>query len=841
MRISLFILLLVLSSSFLAGQAHFCVKIAGSATEQAGKMVTLQSGKSFQCGTSAGSLQLNASNVISDSTGIYLCSINSQGSAEWIKKIPYNGIATARALAVVNNQLYLCGELQGSIIVGSDTLTSLNGLSAFVMLFDTLGNPLWAKQISTSGSMKAEAILINPSGDGCILAGSFTNTITVNSLALQSQGAEDYYKIHFTAAGQIAFYETGGGTENDGITALTTDSTGALFLGGYFSSNALLGGANYTSAGGSDIFVAKQNALNSWVWTKTSGSPLNDRCNALTSNQNTIAATGFLSDSFSIDGIQVNHSAGKDAFLWLLNSNTGTSEYFKPYGETGDEQGLSLVSAPNGNLFLAGTHTQPFYADAFLIQHQGAQDAFIFELNGGNFIANFRCIGSQLNDSISGIAFAPNNSCYASGNFQKHCTFGNTAMSATLSDSYCMSFFQQTSQIDDLTYLSFHTANSGLASNNINHISVDALNRLWVATNDEGLSVFNGTSWINYNNLNSPLPNKITTTFHAADSSVYIGTETQGLFVFDGLTWLNYNTGNSQIGFNHINTITSRTPNIIWMGNPDSGLVRLNPIGFGPFNTSNSTLASNFIRELDYDTAGGTWVATNNGISRFFQGSFTTFNSQNSNLPGDEVISIHSDRATNLLYANTIAGISKYNGSDWQPEDLGPAFIAQPINEITVTDDAILSAGSKSKGGTIRTPIVQRITNTFNAMYENEVKSVVSDTSGSTIWMATSSNGLVIFTVVDNNVSLSKTGSKTTARLAPNPSQNYTQLLLPAMYNNQKVDVLISDVSGRIVLRQSTFYHSNFQIDVSNFHQGHYLVQISSKSYLETIPLVILK
>ena len=66
MRISLFILLLVLSSSFLAGQAHFCVKIAGSATEQAGKMATLQNGKSFQCGTSAGSLQLNASNESDD-------------------------------------------------------------------------------------------------------------------------------------------------------------------------------------------------------------------------------------------------------------------------------------------------------------------------------------------------------------------------------------------------------------------------------------------------------------------------------------------------------------------------------------------------------------------------------------------------------------------------------------------------------------------------------------------------------------------------------------------------------------------------------------------------------
>jgi hypothetical protein len=107
--------------------------------------------------------------------------------------------------------------------------------------------------------------------------------------------------------------------------------------------------------------------------------------------------------------------------------------------------------------------------------------------------------------------------------------------------------------------------------------------------------------------------------------------------------------------------------------------------------------------------------------------------------------------------------------------------------------------------------------------------------------MATSSNGLVIFTVADNNASLSKTSSKTTARLAPNPSQNYTQLQLPAMYNNQKVDVLVSDVSGRIILRQSTFYHSNFQFDLSNFNQGHYLVQVSSKSYLETIPLVILK
>jgi hypothetical protein len=830
--IIVYVLVLIGLASY--GQQHYCLKIGSTSLETAGRSASLPSGTTFHCGTSSGKLRLNTSFSDDASAGMYIASIDRSGTAAWLKKFPFSGIARARALDVLENSLFLCGEFEGTISIGAQQLNSENGLTAFVAELDTLGNVMWATRVFSAGTLHANAVAALPQG-GCVLAGSFEGTLGIEDMLMLSEGGSDYYTIQFLNTGDFGTFAVGGGAFDDAITAIKIGPDGTQILGGYYGNNASLGGMQYTAQGQRDAFLARINSQNTWEWTRTLGSAQDDEISDVCLKGTSIAATGFISAFCTIDGIELSPLGASDALLWIVNQTDGASEYAKIYGDSGEERGTGVCSSASGNLFLSGEYTESFFADAQVVIHHGLRDAFIFELNGGYFVADIRTIGSSGNENISGIAALPGNSCVADGTFEKHCRFGQTAMSATQTDSYCMSFNQETTVVDGLLTSSFNTANSGLSSNNINHLSVDAQNRLWVSTADSGLSVFDGNSWTGYHSGNSPLPNEINSTFHAADGKVYIGTPANGLFVFDGLEFINYTTSNSQIGFNNINSITSKNPSIIWMGTPDSGCVRLNTIGFGPFNTGNSALGSNTVRELDYDTSGGTWVATlNGGISRFFAGSFNVFNTQNSNLPGDSVLAVHTNKVNNTTYAVTNNGVARYTGTDWQDEDLGADFIGIPINDFTTTPSAYVAAGGKKKGGTISTPIVQRIVNTDNVLYENEVAKVLSDTNGNVIWLATQSTGLVKVEI-ETTTGVEKPGKAADIVVQPNPVQDVLTIPFNALdtFVNQ-IDVF--DANGRLVLNECILANAqtNIQLDFGAFPAGAYTIKAIGKKGIST-------
>lgn len=815
-------------------QAHYCLKIGSSSTETAGRPTALPSGTTFHCGTSSGTLRLNTSFSDDATAGIYITSIDPTGTAVWLKKFPFSGLAHARALDVRNNRLYICGEFEGTLNIGSQQLTSNNGLTAFVAELDTLGNVQWATRVFSAGTIHANAVAALPQG-GCVLAGSFDGTLGIEDMLMLSEGGSDYYTIQFSNTGAIATFAVGGGVLDDAITTVKISTDGGQIIGGYFGDNANLGGTQYAAQGQRDAFLAKINVQNSWEWTRTLGSAQDDEISDLCLKGNSIAATGFIGAFCNIDGIELSPLGASDALLWIVNQTSGASEYAKIYGDSGEEKGTGVCSSVSGNLFLSGEFTESFFADAQIVTHQGLRDAFIFELNGGYFVADIRTIGSSGNESISGIAAQPGNSCVAGGTFEKHCRFGQAAMSARQTDSYCMSFFQETTAVDNLITTSFNTANSGLSSNNINHLSVDAQNRIWVSTADSGLSVYDGTTWTGYHSGNSPLPNEINSTFHAADGKVYIGTPANGLFVFDGLEFVNYNTSNSQIGFNNINSITSKNPAIIWMGTPDSGLVRLNAVGFGPFNTGNSALGSNTVRELDYDTSGGTWVATlSGGISRFFAGSFSVFNTQNSNLPGDSVVAVHTNRLNNTTYAVTNNGVARYAGSDWQEEDLGADFMGIPINDFTTTPSAYVAAGGKKKGGTISTPIVQRTINTDNVLYENEVLKVLADTNDNVIWLATQSTGLVKVEI-ETTTNMEIPEKVDEIMVQPNPVQNVLSIPCSTLGVFIK-QIEVFDANGRLVLHEINLANTktNIQLDFGAFPSGIYTIKATGENGIST-------
>lgn len=95
----------------------------------------------------------------------------------------------------------------------------------------------------------------------------------INSVQLGSfNHVEEMFVAKYDAAGTPQWAVTGGGNNKDRATALAVDGSGNVFVGGYYSDTAMLGGQtlitrNNTRSG----FLAKLDASGNFLWVRTAG------------------------------------------------------------------------------------------------------------------------------------------------------------------------------------------------------------------------------------------------------------------------------------------------------------------------------------------------------------------------------------------------------------------------------------------------------------------------------------------------------------------------------------------------------------------------------------------
>jgi hypothetical protein len=169
---------------------------------------------------------------------------------------------------------------------------------------------------------------------------------------------------------------------------------------------------------------------------------------------------------------------------------------------------------------------------------------------------------------------------------------------------------------------------SGYANNLLtyrNTLKVDPLNNVWVGFRNIGAGKFNGTSWTVYNTTNG-LPSNNVLAFAFSGNNTWIGT-TNGLAKYNGPAFINYDSLNSGLTDYHFRSLFSDGNNL-WIGT-QSGIFLFDGINWVHYSTSNSVLPSDTVNCFAKSGNDTIWVGTNNGLVKFFNGSFTVINIPN--------------------------------------------------------------------------------------------------------------------------------------------------------------------------------------------------------------------
>jgi len=231
----------------------------------------------------------------------------------------------------------------------------------------------------------------------------------------------------------------------------------------------------------------------------------------------------------------------------------------------------------------------------------------------------------------------------------------------------------------DVTY---YTRADGLAGNRVYAVAVDPRGVIWFGTNN-GVSKFDGVSWVNYNTGNSGLiDNRVRAIAIDSLGGVWFGTE-YGLSYFFKDDWESLSCLEG-VG---ISVITVSPQGDVWVGTrnyregqPVPGIYVFSPPvaawyeGIN-YTVENSGLVSNNIGSIVFDTQGNVWIANDwegvwgqpheSGICKFDGENWETFTYENSGLSSRYVSSLAIDADNNIWVTTQYEGIFKYDGTTW--------------------------------------------------------------------------------------------------------------------------------------------------------------------------------
>jgi gliding motility-associated-like protein len=392
------------------------------------------------------------------------------------------GSSDVRAMAAdAAGNVYVAGEFDRSITLGTTTLTSLGETDVFVAKWSPLtGDFVWAVRGGGSTGDYATALVV--SGSNVYVAGVFASPTAgfgplnlVNPVLPPSTSSEGFV-VKLSDSGSFVWAQRAGGVNHDAIQALAVSGT-SVYIAGYFGGfTANFGATTLTLPGFLDMsaFVAKltdSGLTSSYEWAQPLAggaasalaargpllyaaggfgvAKLTDTGNVIwvqPANAGNVSLAAltlngpdlYIGGSFSGVATPFNSppllSAGRsDAFVAKL-TDVGTSlllRWAQRAGGSGSDYVAGLVTRGT-SVYATGEFTGA-QADfgATLVGDIGAPDLFVTKLNDAGSTASFEWVqtaGSASNDRSSGIV-AVGTRLYIAGHVFLPATFGSHALS----------------------------------------------------------------------------------------------------------------------------------------------------------------------------------------------------------------------------------------------------------------------------------------------------------------------------------------------------------------------------------------------------------------------------
>ncbi len=330
-------------------------------------------------------------------------------------------------------------------------LTSEGGRDVFVARYNPDGTLAWAVRTGGMGWDISRSIAVLPDGSS-IITGGFEGTATfgpgeANETSLTEAGENnDIFVARFNPDGTLAWARRAGAEWWDAGYAVDTQMDGSCLVTGAFRRNAVFGDGDInetilTSAGDSDVFVARYNDDGSLAWARRAGGEQFNlgRCVAALPDGSYLVAGGTSGVVVFGPGEENETTLGfpdvANGFVARYDSDGKLAWAFSP-GERSSGSwlqpkiGVPVLSALPSGSFLVTSYFKdqaifgPGEASETTLVSAGLEDVYIASYNANGTLAWARRMGGEDIDTGESITAINDGSCLLTGRFEGTATFG---------------------------------------------------------------------------------------------------------------------------------------------------------------------------------------------------------------------------------------------------------------------------------------------------------------------------------------------------------------------------------------------------------------------------------
>jgi len=279
------------------------------------------------------------------------------GDAIWSKGAGDPMLQRGSAIAADNDgNVIVVGTFAGTLDFGKDVHTSAGSDDIFVAKLGLDGGTLWSRRFGGPSIDLVTSVAVTPSGD-ILVSGTFQGTVDFGNGPLVSEGSTDIFLVKLGSGGVTLWSKRFGDAATQTPSVVTVDPAGHVILAGGLYGAANFGLGLLTSAGGTDVFVAKFTPMGMPLWAKHFGDPLSQAASSVATDAiGNIVLGGTNGGVVDFGGGPISTAGSSDIFIAKLDAGGGTHVWSKGFGDPSLQAFFGLGVDPEGNVAFGGRY-----------------------------------------------------------------------------------------------------------------------------------------------------------------------------------------------------------------------------------------------------------------------------------------------------------------------------------------------------------------------------------------------------------------------------------------------------------------------------------------------------
>ncbi|MEO7330274.1 MAG: hypothetical protein ABI193_16985 [Minicystis sp.] len=372
------------------GMAEACTgtslwaKRFGDAVAQSGAAVALTpSGGAVVIGSFAGGADFGGGVLTSaGATDVFVASYDMTGALIWAKRFGDVGAQSGADVTVdAQGNVIVIGDVAGSIDFGGGALASAGATDVFVAKLDPTGAQIWARRFGDVTAQNGRGVAVDAMGN-VLVTGAFAGKLDFGGGALTSAGATDIFLAKLKSAnGDMLWGKRFGDAVAQVGKSVAVDGLGSVVVTGDMAGKTDFGGGNLTSAGATDVFVASFDGAGNNAWAKRFGDAGAQTAGAIAADAGgAIAIVGNVAGKIDFGGGNLTSAGMTDIYAAKFTA-AGMFLWGKRFGAAGAENGRDVAIDPFGGIVITGDFPGSVDFGGGALVSAGATDVFAVKLD----------------------------------------------------------------------------------------------------------------------------------------------------------------------------------------------------------------------------------------------------------------------------------------------------------------------------------------------------------------------------------------------------------------------------------------------------------------------------